>query len=61
MVTLRQVVSQVLCTGVLTQEDLFSINDLLRHSDSSEMDALDTLLDALMNRQVLSQTESTTR
>jgi len=61
MVTLRQVVSQVLCTGVLTQEDLFSINDLLRHSDSSEMDVLDTLLDALMNRQVLSQTESTTR
>ena len=61
MVTLRQVVSQVLCTGVLTQEDLFSINNLLRYSDSSEMDVLDTLLDALMNRQVLSQTESTTR
>lgn len=61
MVTLRQVVSQVLSQGVLTQEDLFSINNLLRYSDSSEMDVLDTLLDALMNRQVLSQTESTTR
>jgi len=58
MVTLRQVVSQVLCTGVLTQEDLFSINDLLRHSDSSEMDALDTLLDALMNHQIRSQSQS---
>jgi len=58
MVTLRQVVSQVLSQGVLTQEDLFSINNLLRYSDSSEMDVLDTLLDALMNHQIRSQSQS---
>jgi len=56
MVTLPQVVSEILSKGVLTQDDLISINDLLRHSDPAEgMGVLDTLLDALMNREVHSQ------
>ncbi|MEN9205577.1 MAG: hypothetical protein Q6J68_04020 [Thermostichales cyanobacterium SZTDM-1c_bins_54] len=55
MKSLSHVVTQVLSKGVLTQEDVYSINHLLRQAEVKDMDALDRLLDALMRHEVRSQ------